>query len=98
MLAFAGIISFAGTLFSFSYVSRVAAEMHSGSICTSTGCHFFFTVKKRNEHESASHRENFKGRSQDSDMELPGIGEQSDRAELMTWLRMDFLELAARPR
>ncbi|KAF7661980.1 hypothetical protein LDENG_00248740 [Lucifuga dentata] len=30
-------------------------------------------------------------------MELPGIGEQSDRAELMTWLRMDFLELAARP-
>ncbi|KAK2837296.1 hypothetical protein Q5P01_014508 [Channa striata] len=31
-------------------------------------------------------------------MELPGIGEQSDRAELMTWLRMDFLERAARPR
>ncbi|KAM3867837.1 LOW QUALITY PROTEIN: protein FAM222A [Diretmus argenteus] len=31
-------------------------------------------------------------------MELPGIGEQSDRAELMTWLRMDFLEQAARPR
>ncbi|CAB1453379.1 unnamed protein product [Pleuronectes platessa] len=29
-------------------------------------------------------------------MELPGIGEQSDRAELMTWLRMDFLERAAR--
>lgn len=40
----------------------------------------------------------FKGRSQDSDMELPGIGEQSDRAELMTWLRMDFLQRAARPR
>lgn len=72
--------------------------------CTASPCvqalaaTFFYCKKKKNEHESASHRENFKGRSQDSDMELPGIGEQSDRAELMTWLRMDFLELAARPR
>nr|XP_057925520.1 protein FAM222A isoform X1 [Doryrhamphus excisus]XP_057925521.1 protein FAM222A isoform X1 [Doryrhamphus excisus]XP_057925522.1 protein FAM222A isoform X1 [Doryrhamphus excisus] len=31
-------------------------------------------------------------------MRLPGIREQSDRAELMTWLTMDFLERAARPR
>lgn len=73
--------------------------MHRKEMYKRTGCHIFYCKKKkRNEHESASHRENFKGRSQDSDMELPGIGEQSDRAELMTWLRMDFLELAARPR
>lgn len=57
--------------------------------------HLFFSVR---ELESSSHGVNFKGRRQDSDTGLPGIGEQSDRAELMTWLRMDFLERAARPR